>query len=447
MPKNHLQAILAVVLSLAITSTSFAASAPTYDALIQQAIAARNAGNFEAAEANLVLARDLANETSEVDFLLGMVQAFQERFIDAMATLDAALERYPDDVSLRLARARVLSYQGIYEQAIDATDDVLASNPGLLEALNLRARIYFYQNRHSAAVSDYEEVLAAESDNLEAIIGLYDAELARNNDDAAGLWLERAQDINPNHIDVITRQERLAPQTSRHHMVTIGGARSRFNRAGFERWTDRFIEYRYLRDSGDQFHIYAEHDRRFSLRDSLFEVGYRFGRQGSPPLELAVGWNADSQFLPSRQYRLGTSLMLLNAGERIGATTLGINLTHARYETGDVSRLGLDFTHYLLGINAWITPSLGLVRDENGDQDLSWALGAHWQTGPRSRVGYTFTNAPETENSITVLTRAHHAYVSYQLTDTLNLRLDGATNDRHDAYRRDNISLSLQFRF
>jgi len=428
-------------------SASVQAAEAGYDELVQESLQARNAGDFSRAEALLLQARPLGRETNEIDYLLGMTLAFQERFIESMQTIDEALSRYPDDVLLRLARARVLSYQGIYDSSIAETELVLEADPNNLEARNLQARIYYYQRRYAQSITSFQQVLERDAGNLEALVGLHDAELARNNNGSATAWLAQAAEVAPGHIDVVTRQENRAAPVARPHLLTVGTGMSRFDRAGFSRWYDRFVEYRYLRNNGDQFFVLREHDHRFSLHDSLTQVGYRYERPGQLPLELVLSWNSDGEFLPERRIRIGTDFLLRGASDNFGATTLGIVAAQSRYNTGDVTQLGLNFSHYLLNSDAWITPGVGWVRDENGISDLSWTLGAHWQSTARLLLGYNYTYAPETENNSTALTKTHHLYARYQLNDSFALRVDGASSDRSISYERRNIAVSLQYRF
>lgn len=445
--KNRLSPFLFLGLIALLIPTPALSAQAGYDELVQQALQERNAGNFIGAEELLEQARAIARETNEVDFLLGMMQAFQERFIEAQNTLETGLETYPEDISLRLARARVLSYQGIYDEAVEATNQVLSSDPANTEALNLRARIYYYQNRHSSAREDFRQVLAFDSENLEAVIGLYDIALATNDDEQAESYLAQAQAIAPDHVDVVTRRERLRSPIQKPNMLTVSGGGSDFDVSGLQRWYDRSIDYRYFFESGNELLLNALHAHRFGRHDTMIEAGFRFARPGNIPVEIAFGHTAAQEFLPENQIRLSSLFMINNAGENFGATTLDVSFYHSSYQTGSVNRMSFGFTHYLLDVNAWITPGVGLVRDENGDQDLSWNLGAHWQTSSRLRLGYNFTHAPETENSRTVLTLSHHVYGHYQLSDGVSIRLDASSNDRRNAYTRDSLSLALQFRF
>ena len=123
----------AVWLLLAVFNLGFYANAApaTYDSLLQEALDLRNAGNFTGAEQTLRNARTLAADTNEIDYLLGMTLAFQDRFTEALQVLDSALVSYPEDIQLQIARARVYSYKGEYETALELTEKVLEEDPGI----------------------------------------------------------------------------------------------------------------------------------------------------------------------------------------------------------------------------------------------------------------------------------------------------------------------------
>lgn len=418
-----------------------------YDTLIQQSLQARNQGDFALAEERLMQARPLARDTNEVSYLLGMVLAFQERFIEAMSVIDEGLERYPDDIQLTLAKARVLTYQGIFSEATDIAQRVVELDSSNLEARNLLARTYVYQRRYSDAREAYATVLAVDPANLEALIGLFDTGIATGDQEAAQGWLEQAAVVAPAHIDVLARQQNLAPPIARPHLFSAGFSESTLDLPGLPDWYDRFAEYRYLFDSGSQAFIRSEHSHRFGDHNSLTEIGALIENHNFIPVEIAIAYTDDASFFPESRISLGTVFGLNSAADNFGATTMGVNVAQSKYVTGNVTNIGLDFTHYLLNANAWLTPSMRWLEDEDGDQDIGWSLGSHWQTTARLRIGYTYFNAPDTENGVTVQTSAHHVYFNYQINDSVGLRMDASSNDRENAYTRDTIGLSLQLRY
>lgn len=430
---------------LNLQAKTFAAVA-NYDGLIQESLELRNAGRFAEAEARLRDALPLARETNEVALLLAMTIAFQDRFIEASELLDAALETYPDDVQLILGKSRVLSYQAFYGESIAMAERALQLEPNNLEAISMLARVFYYQRRYDDASSQFNAVLARDPSNLDALIGLFDTELAAGNEEEAGEILTRAAAVAPQHIDVTTRRERSQqPNTARHDIVG-SFVKSNLDLRGFQQWYDRTLEYRYSGNTGNQYFLRGEHAHRFGIHDSLIEVGGLFGRRDRS-FEVAIAHTPDSEILPENRIRLGSNFLLMQASEDIGATTLGVNLTNSSYSTGDVQWLQLNFTHYLLNANAWITPGVGMVKDELGNKTTSWNLGAHWQATARTLIGFNYTDAPETEQNTTTQTVSKHAYVRVELSDISSLRFDLSRIDRKGSYTRDAIAVSLQFQF
>ena len=187
--------------------------------------------------------------------------------------------------------------------------------------------------------------------------------------------------------------------------------------------------------------------RRFGSQDTLLEVGGIISWGADYPLEIAVAYGDDSDFSPEQRLRLATSIRVLDRVEGFGTSMLDLSFSKAEYQTGEVEVGRIGVTHYFTGFNGWINTAALWVNDENDRSSLGWTSGINWQASNRVRVGYSYTDAPEIENNITTETETHHFYTSYQLTDSLALRLDGSRNDRQNSFSRDTLSLSLQIRF
>lgn len=445
MSNTRIKAIVALLCIF--TQIAAIAAEPNYDDLIQESLLLRNNGNFSESEAVLRRALPLANETNEVAFLLAMVVAFQERFIDSISILNAALKTYPEDMQLILGKARVLSYQGFYRESIEIADQALVLDVTNIEALALKARVYYYQRRYADARAQFNSVLDLDASNLEALIGLYDVETAVGEDDAALEVLDLAQSIAPNHIDVTTRrQQRTLPLGTSAHILTASFGLSNLDLPGFEDWQSRTLEYRYRSASNHQLYIRRENAQRFGLDDTLFEIGGLLSGTNST-MELSVAHTRDDEILPQQRIRLGGTFLLMQARESIGSTTLGVSLTQSSYGNGDVNWLKLDLTHYLLNVNAWLTPGVGIVKDELGKKTVSWNIGAHWQANARLLMGYNYTDAPETELNVTTQTNVHHVYFRVNLSDDTNFRLDLSRNTRQNSYTQEAVALSIQHQF
>lgn len=445
---NHLALRIAtgVLLLFLLISSPFEPHAQDYDSLIQSALELRNAGDFAGAESILREAQELATETNEVSYLLGLILAFQEKFTEAAEVIEAGLERYPNDQQLLLAKARVLSFQSNFTEAGEITDSVLERDPNNLEALSLRANLFRFQQQYSSARETYSAILDLDAQNLESMIGLYDTEIGAGNLETAEFWLSRAEAQSPQHTDVITRRLRRAPST-RHHSITSGAAISSFDTAALNRWYDRFLEYRYETEGGTQVYIRGEHAHRFDNHDTMYEVGTVILLPRRGYLEMSGGFTNNNDFLPENRVRVAATFNVAPATENFGATALGFSAMRSKYVTGDVTALGVNLTHYLLSYNAWLTPGIGFIEDERGNNNFNWQIGGHWQINGRTRMGYTYGHSPETENSFTTTTDTHHLYFNYQLTDSISLRIDASSHDRENSYLRENYGLSLNFRY
>lgn len=418
-----------------------------YDALIQEAISYRNAGDFARAEDILRTAATIPAETNEVDYLLAMMMAFQERFIESLELLEQSLERYPTDLQLILGRARVLSFQGVYNEPIDITRTVLEVLPDNIEARNLLGRVYYYQRRNAQAREAFLRVLETDPDNLEALVGLYDVEYALGNEIEADSYLDQADLVEPGHVDIVTRRNREVATNSRNQEILAGYSFSDIDLQGFQSWYDRQLEYRYRLNSGNQLYVRGEHSHRFGAHDSLVEIGGVVERANGMIFDLAIAYTANNDFLPENRIRIGSSFILNNASESFGSSTLDLALIRSEYVTGDVQRLALGLTHYFLNFNAWITPGVAVVKDEFGERTVGWTVGMNWQTNARLRLGYNYTDAPETENSFTTETSSNHIYARYQVSDEWFLRFDLSRIERRNSYTRENIAATLQYQF
>lgn len=423
------------------------AFAQDYDALIQQAVTQRNAGDMAAAEATLRQAYDIPADKTEVSYLLGMVLAFQQRYDEALDLIEQALEQNPGSTDLQLGRARVLSFQGLFREAADATDAVLEREPQNLEARNLAGRIALYQQRPGSARERFTEVLRQEPQDLEAMIGLYDSLYALGEREAAKEQLARTAALYPDHIDVLSRQNPAEYSTNPRHQVTVGGARSTLDRAGFADWNDRFIEYRHLQANNNQQYLRVEHDHRFGTHDTLVEAGLALNQSGATPLELAVGFTPNDEFLAEYFARISAAHVLVEGNESFGTLVLNGGYQHSSYANGGTHRVFGGLEYYLPGVDVWLTPSIGMVRDQNGTNTFAWTLGANWQVAGGTRVGINYSDAPETENLVTTDTTVWGAYLQQDLGSRVRLFLGYNRIDRDKAYVRESVDVALQTRF
>ncbi|MEX2130764.1 MAG: YaiO family outer membrane beta-barrel protein [Pseudohongiellaceae bacterium] len=423
------------------------AHAQDYDALIQKALQQRNTGDLVAAERSLRQAWEIPDNKSEVAYLLGMVLAFQERFGVALDLLDSAIVDYPEDNVLKLARARVLSYQGAYREATLGVNTVLAEEPDNTDALNLAGRIALYQQRPSAAREQFNRVLQLDQVNLDAMLGLHDSHRAMGQNDQARSYLDKAALLAPDHIEVLSRQKPAVYGNQRRNQVTMGFSRSTFDLPGFTEWNDHFLEYRHLQANRNQQYLRVEQNHRFDSDDTLVELGVAVGQQSVLPVEVAIGFTADSDFMPSFLTRLQARKILLEGNERFGTMVLTGLYQHSVYNNGSTNRVLAGLEYYLPNVDAWLTPSIGTVRDQDGLNTVAWSMGAHWQLNGATRVGFNYSDAPETENLITTGSRSGNIYLRHDFGNRFLMMLYLSRTERTNSYTREVMDLILQYRF
>ena len=423
------------------------ALAQDYDALIRQSLQQRDDGDLAGAEQTLRQAYVIPPDKSEVAYLLAMVMAFQQRYADAMDMLEGALREHPDNVDLQLGRARVLSYQGVYQDALQTVDNVLMWNPDNTEALNLAGRIALYQRRPAAAIEHYNAVLALDAGNLEALVGLYDAHTSLGDNNTADPFLQRAADVSPNHIDVKTRQNPARFNAEPRHQLTTGFSRSTIDLPAFDDWNDRFVEYRHLQPNGNQQYLRVEHDHRFDRHDTLYEVGASFQQRSRLPFELAAGFTPSDDFLPEYYGRVAARTALTDGSGDYGTVILTGMFQYSSFANGDTRRTQIGLEYYLPGIDAWLTPSIGMVRDQFGKDTFAWGFGAHWQVAGPTRIGISYSDAPETENLITTDSTAFGFYLRQDLGNRFVLFLNFNRFDRVASYVRKAYDATLQYRY
>lgn len=375
-------AYLFVLLFGSLVMLSQYAAAQDYDALIQQALTARDAGELQRSESLLRQALPLAADKSEVRYLLAMVVAFQQRFQQAHDLIDEALQETPDDRTLRLGKARIYSYQSNFRSAGLIIDEVLNEDPDNVEARELAAQIIRYQR---------------------------------------------------------------GGEQSWTHEWLLSASNSRFDQQGMRGWQDRGVSYARQINTDHRLYVSLDDRQRFGSEDTAFSVGWMGGQRGRLPWHLAFTHSPDENFSAGRQILAAATIRLSPADGLSGTTLMTPNIRWSDYSAGRVVRAGLDFEHYIMGTNVWLTPSIGWVRDENEDVTFSWVFSGHWQVRDALRLGGGFADGAETENKITTQTESYFAYARWQFAEQWFVTLTAAHDKRRRSYSRDTLGLTIGF--
>jgi YaiO family outer membrane protein len=434
--------LFSLVLALAPT-----VRAQDYDTLIQQALDLRNREDFAGAEVLLRQAYPIPPDKSEVATLLGLVLAFQEKFDDAIVVLESELANQPSHPELRLALARVQYFTRDHANARRNITQVLEQDANNLTALILAGRVELAARDPAAAQQYFEASLAISDQDIEALVGLHDALMDQGEIAAARQWLDRARAVNPDYPEVIERLA-LAIPDNRIAGVTVaaGFSSSDISLAAFPGWTDRFVEIRHQNNNGNQQYFRVNYNNRFNAQDTAMEAGVLLNQSGSWPVELAVGHTPDAVFMYNNFFRLGVR-HILSESEKRGAVVLTGLYQYSDFNNGNTDRYQLGLEYYLPGVEAWLTPAIGMVRDQFGIETFAWNMGGHWQLGPGTRIGGSYGEAPETENLITTDSKNSALYLRQNLGDHWLLFLNWSQFRRTNSYARDETGIVLQYRF
>ncbi len=107
------------------------------------------------------------------------------------------------------ADAERLARSGAYEEALDRFRSLAAANPRDLEARTWIARLHGIMGQHRQAEDVYRSVLVEAPDRLDVLVGLGSALVAQGRLSEARPFLERAEKISPNDLEVLAAQGRL----------------------------------------------------------------------------------------------------------------------------------------------------------------------------------------------------------------------------------------------
>jgi tetratricopeptide (TPR) repeat protein len=116
------------------------------------------------------LAADSSDATAL--FRLALLRGWAGQRRQSLELLDRLLERRPDDIDARLARARMLSALGRHREAEAAADSILRMAPGDIGGLQLRARLIALAGDLIESERLWRQVLERDPGNAETRAGL-----------------------------------------------------------------------------------------------------------------------------------------------------------------------------------------------------------------------------------------------------------------------------------
>lgn len=118
----------------------------------------------------------------------------------AIATVDAAVSRAPDNLPIRLVQARLIAAKGDIDGALKITGRLVSEFAKNANAWQLQGDLYYYgKNDHRHAEAAYRKVLEIRRNDISAFAKLVDISLADNNLESAKREFDAMKKAAPNH--------------------------------------------------------------------------------------------------------------------------------------------------------------------------------------------------------------------------------------------------------
>ena len=443
---RRLLPIAALVCAIGFAEAARAAD-PVAQALYDQAVAARNRGDFAGAIDKLEAARRIDRNNLEVLTLLGMVYGFAGRYDDAEKVLEQAHRQAPKDGDIVLALARIKAYRHDFAGAERDVQSVLKAQPRNGDALALSGRLAYYQGALPRAEQQFRAALAENPNDLESLLGLGDVKAAQGDQAGARALYDRAHALAPDSPDVAERLARKdGPAAPRFRLDSLLSW-SHFARRPVQPWYESFNQLTHHVVPGTDVHGRADVSKRFGTIDAYYEAGVdqRFGEAVSG--YLYGGGTPNAHFRERWTVLGGGSVRLSKGGDTIGGTLLTLDAKDSLYRTGFVRMASPGLQQYFFSGRVWLT----------GKQISSWVAGGHYLGGYFTRADWMvidtvtvyggYARAPETENNVTAQTKSAFGGVAWDVSPAVTLHLDYVHDDRQNGYIRHAVTFGAGVKF
>ncbi len=118
----------------------------------------------------------------------------------AQAAVKAALAAQPEHGTARVLEARILSVERRHDEALAATERLLAAQPGLIEGWQLKGEILWYVRRDEAgALAAFNRVLEIDSGFVPAHSAIVSVHMARRDTAAVATQVDKLKAVQPRH--------------------------------------------------------------------------------------------------------------------------------------------------------------------------------------------------------------------------------------------------------
>jgi YaiO family outer membrane protein len=345
-----------------------------------------------------------------------MALAEDKKYDRALKILDEAEKREPDNADFKVATARIYSWQGRYDMADTTLQPVLTADPHNSDAQLAAAYTDYYRDRLDSSEKGFAAIVQAHPDDADAIEGLKLVQSAKQT--APGFtWI-----------------------------LDGGFEHSSFARRPQPNWSNEFVQITRQFDQGTTgVHARIEHSDEFSTTDNYYELGA--DHIFTPYLNgyLYAGHTVDASFSPTWRTTAGGNVRL-NAPQ---ATQAVFWLTlDAREDNYNQAAFATINPGVRAELNDWaLASNLVVVRQWGGAADFGGNVRIDTPVWDRFHFYGGFSDAPDTENAVTVYTASIYGGASYDVSDSTTLRLGYTHDDRENSYIRHVVDASATYRY
>ena len=359
----------------------------------------------------------------------------------ALALINAELATAPGDVQLRIRRARVLSYAGQDEAALQDLDALRSEHPYDVDYALARARLLARQGRDEEALSDLRQAVEL-APEYEDVWQLRFTLLSRQSDEATRSEREtvlREVAIRFPEADWWRSEKQADPEV---WTVVVGAGHENLDN-DLPSWNQQFAEVSRDHDDRGRYRIGIARDERFDNADLSLSFGgdVFFGSDWSAGLDATLV--ADANFQPDFGYSAYVGRTLQDGW------AFDLRYRRREYETATVGSATGTVEKYLGDYR--IAYALGLSHLHGESTSTSHGFTINWYYSDISSIGISINTGEEAESvgpgqvlktdvrGITLVGRR-------AISNRLALQWWLGTHDQGDFYRRQYLGMALTLR-
>jgi len=345
--------------------------------------------------------------------------AAEHKYTQALAILQDARKREPDNIDLTVAFVSVLSWEGKYAQAQSVLNQLPSSANDNADVLLVRADLASYQQQYPLAQKLYLKILSRYPHYQDARIGL-----------------QRVQ------------ENMKQPETQVYlWQIDTGYENSSFNRVNQANWSQTFLQVSaFSRDHTTSIHEKIVEYDEFSTKNTEYETGIDRIFSSTLSAYLYGSYTPNATFRPRYHVAAGGATHIANLTKHRIPLWLTLDTSDDFYVATRVININpgirINLEHGWSFATRRIDVYQLATKPVYGED---YRLDGTIDTKTRGYIGYA--NAPDTENGITVMTRSYFYGIDRDLSPRTTLHISATNENRTASYLREVLDAGLSYRF